>query len=170
MRPNESTLAASRWILKIPDVSDFGVWVWFFATKWFLLLWGRLILWPSDMEPTWIPWQKRWQHRNQDLELSNERRTLFETFVSAGFAWSIRKKRRVTPGNTGKGQTPLLEPQIVWKSDADGGRWGIPRMFGMFWEKWVQWQSCFLCLCVSSVVGFLTWKTRSSGYVQEFVR
>jgi len=58
----------------------------------------------------------------QDLELSNERRTLFETFVSAGFAWSIRKKRRVTPGNTGKGQTPLLEPQIVWKSDADGGR------------------------------------------------
>ena len=131
--------------LEDPDVSDFEVWVWFFATKWFLLLWGHLILWPSDMEPTSIPWQKRWQHQNQDLELSNERRTLFETFVSAGFAWSIRKKRRVTPGNTGKGQTPLLEPQNRVEKWCRWWKVGNPK------DVWYVWENMFndnLVFCV----------------------
>eukprot|EP00435_Cladocopium_sp_Y103_P012966 s3242_g3.t1 len=66
----------------------------------------------------------------QDLDSNDPRRaSLFDAFVAAGFAWSVRKKRRVgvAPGR-GRGRGAVgngfvgFEPQIVWKSDVNGGR------------------------------------------------
>lgn len=55
----------------------------------------------------------------QDLDSNDPRRaSIFDAFVAAGFAWSVRKKRRVAARRSSDG----FEPQIVWKSDANGGR------------------------------------------------
>ena len=57
--------------------------------------------------------------QNQDLDSNDPRRaSIFDAFVAAGFAWSVRKKRRVAARRSSDG----FEPQIVWKIDANGGR------------------------------------------------
>ncbi|CAJ1407601.1 unnamed protein product [Effrenium voratum] len=47
------------------------------------------------------------------------RASVFEAFVAAGFNWSVRRQKR----RKGREQLcPDIEPQVVWKPDAKGGR------------------------------------------------